>query len=91
MFPKYIHAFSPFEIPACTQNICTLRRAKRGEKLMSAGASKTRPGCEEAFGVWVMLRSIPASTCPTLTLWDRRALLHSVLIVPFITSSCCTS
>lgn len=34
--------------------------------------------------VWVMLRSIPASVCSSLTLWDSRALLHSVLIVPFI-------
>lgn len=34
MFPKYIHAFSPFEIPACTQNICTLRRAKRGDSCL---------------------------------------------------------
>lgn len=58
------------------------QRGKRNS--WSAGASKTRPGCEEAFGVWVMLRSIPASTCPILTLWDSRALLHSVLVVPFI-------
>lgn len=62
------------------------REGQRGER-NSCLQVPPKPGQvvkKPLVNVWVMLRSIPASVCSSLTLWDSRALLHSVLIVPFI-------
>ena len=65
MFAKYIHAFSPSKIPACTQSVCKLGRAIAAQGLETGSCLQAAPnpggGCEEAFGVWVMLGLTPAS------------------------------
>lgn len=82
MFPKYIHAFSPPKIPACTQSVFKLGRAMAGQGLETGsclqGAPNPGGGCEEAFGVWVVLGLTPASVGLILPPWKIRALPHAV-------------